>query len=272
VAVGDPERFAGSEVKLSVDPSALGEASSPTGAFSGTVTFDSPDATGGPIVIPVTATVLSGSIDAHWTTPPPTEVQSSHDFPLAFDVSGDVGGFSAFLFSQRVPPPSQFEDSPFQLPVSVTGPGHYALDARGVSCNGADYALALSVRLSNGAATGRVPILPALLTRLLPLPAAFGVFEGALADFRIFAGLSSGSQSVRLATDCRRELRWTATPDVPWIEVTPASGTTRGRDVFISVNPAALGTAPGLYTGHVVFASPDDPAHTPDVPVRVRVD
>jgi hypothetical protein len=62
----------------------------------------------------------------------------------------------------------------------------------------------------------------------------------------------------RLTNGSVSSLSWSATPDVVWAEVVPASGTLAGQsqqDVTVRVSAAASALSPDLYTGSLVFSN-----------------
>jgi hypothetical protein len=89
------------------------------------------------------------------------------------------------------------------------------------------------------------------------LPPTIAVSPGILRFSARVGGSNPGSQNIRVRNSGQGTLNYAVSSDSAWLNVSPASGTSTGREVShrVSVNIAGLTT--GNYTGRITISSPN---------------
>jgi Subtilase family/Viral BACON domain len=133
-----------------------------------------------------------------------------------------------------------------------------------------------SSALSIGTYTGTITIgsanafnspvnLPVTLT-VLP---AFSVSPSSMSFVGMFGGISTEGQTLNISNNDPSLLDWTASSDVPWLTISPASGSAPSTSPTVSVDLSGLSI--GSYTGTITISSTNPSAKPVTVPVRLIV-
>jgi hypothetical protein len=93
----------------------------------------------------------------------------------------------------------------------------------------------------------------AMLHGLVNLSWALQVSPSTLTFSATSGGTDPSPQTVVLSSNRDRERTWTATENVPWITVTPSSGTIATETDTVSVRATAAGLAAGSYSANVMI-------------------
>jgi hypothetical protein len=93
----------------------------------------------------------------------------------------------------------------------------------------------------------------AMLLGLVNLSWALQVSPSTLTFSATSGGTDPSPQTVVLSSNRDRERTWTATENVPWITVTPSSGTIATETDTVSVRATAAGLAAGSYSANVMI-------------------
>jgi hypothetical protein len=259
VATADPTKL---------DPSA--------GPFSATITLGAQDPPLGTATIPVTLTFAA--LDLHWATPPPERVGTGQTFPLALTVGGDFVSARVQLDAGYAGSDRLFTLLTFAPGATLTGPpGDFnATGMRGTDCDGpidAELRSEVWITGTDGIERGPVPFTPAPFeatrsTVAQTLGSAVGgtTAMGNNLHFRTVRGGLPMPRDVSLWLACPdrgpARVDWTATVDVPWLQLSDTTGElTPTQSVIypvttLSVDPTGLDPAGSLYTGHLTFTAP----------------
>jgi hypothetical protein len=169
------------------------------------------------------------------TTPPAAQTLS-----LTTENGGNIGFTTAIAYDATA-------TGWLSVAASGTAPASLALGVQGPTPAVGRHTATLTVTPSNGAAPVGVPVTYDVMAPELT------VTPGA-ASFTVDATTTSGATSAALSVgDAGTLLAWTATPSVPWLQVTPASGTTPSAPTLSLVLAGIDALPPGSHSAEVIL-------------------
>jgi hypothetical protein len=126
-----------------------------------------------------------------------------------------------------------------------------------------------NITVSAAGAGGSPATIPVTLTVAQATPPALSVSPTSLAFSGTQGGASPAAKTLTVSNTGGGTLSWTASDDVLWLSVSPASGTNNGT---ITVTPTTAGLSAGTYTATVTVDAGSASGSPKTIPVTLTVD
>jgi glucose/arabinose dehydrogenase len=219
------------------------------GTYTANLTVTAPGASGSPRIVPVSLTV---------TPPPPGPELSVSPSSLSFtateggaspadrtlDVSNSGGGSLAWTVAVD-------EEWLSVSPAGGTGAGEITVSASTAGLSAGTHTA--NVTVSAPGASGAPRTIPVSFTIEPPPPPPTLVVAPAALNFSAVQGAATvETKAINVTNGGGGTLAFTAVADVPWLNVSPASGSAPRT---VSVTPSTAGLSPGVHTGAVTVTS-----------------
>ena len=113
------------------------------------------------------------------------------------------------------------------------------------------------VTIADSNAVNNPQVVNVTLTIGTSLPPAIAVSPSSLTFNAMVGGPNPATQRIRVRNSGQGTLNYVVTDDAAWMNVTPASGTSTGKDVSHTVSVNIAGLTTGTYTGLITVSSPN---------------
>jgi len=228
-------------------------------------------------------------VTATWSTPAPASVASGQAFPVALTVTGTFQSVSGNVVACRSDVPvNQCGGSQLQV-TSASGdnfgnffagpPGTFPFSAQGIDCQGPEdfyFVARLFLQFPDGTSLG--PFFSPLTTTTLQAPTGplLQVSPTQL-PVNTFEGLTPPPQALSLQSVCGESVAFSAAADVPWLSLSPPTGTVGGsftggpQQVTVTVDVTGLSAAQSPLRGTVTVTAPTAANSPLAVPVTLKI-
>ena len=136
--------------------------------------------------------------------------------------------------------------------------------------NNANFALRFQWQFNSGSDTGRIDNVHLLSGAVTAPTASIGVSVTSI-DRTIQAGQNLPGDLFRISNTGEGNLNFTVTGNVPWLSVSPASGSSVGPERTISINYAAANLSPGDYASSILITSTNAANSPQSIMVKLHV-
>lgn len=260
-------------LRIAVDVAGLDPAQSP---YRGTLQITSPV-----VAEPATVDVVLNlaDIDVDVLTPAPTTIEVGQDFPLAFSVTGDVDAVSGTVRNCWIGSEEPLDAlciSPATLGLGAFAGPPGVFTFAGHRYDYFDWSDTNELMLELYATKGDVvlgPFYPHLGSVDLPESSQSWLsVSPQRIDLLALAGQSPVSTTAYLST-FGDSIAWTATTDVPWLDVKPGAGSAYfgAKGPWIVADTTGLDPDASPFTGTITFHAPGSQPGAVSVPVTLTL-
>jgi len=243
-----------SDVFISVDISGLTE-----GIYNATMTLTSGEAVNTPIVINVQLNVMN--INLQWVTPPPEPMNSNETYQVEYSVSGGTTG-NWWIQYGRDPDPINNPEEYTQIQSGSMGT--YTDNLTLFTCTTTTYYFVVAGNINGFHVYSNIisrTLQPSIQKFLVVFPSSF-----------VFSAPEGGSNPnpklLTVSEICNNSIYWVGMVNVPWLTISPASGTTTTSvGVLVNIN----GLLAGSYQGNIILSSQQSANSPILVPVTLNI-